>query len=81
MMISSVVDGKHVVYNPFDGAEGSEYSKDIVMINGYTKDDACLYSLLDQAMLDYKRADSVDAIAKYGYEGKFACCPRLPVLL
>lgn len=67
MMNSSVVDGKHVVYNPFDGAEGSEYSKDIIMINGYTKDDACLYSLLDQAMLDYKRVDSVDAIAKYGY--------------
>ena len=67
MMNSSVVDGKHIVYNPYDGAEGSEYSKDIIMINGYTKDDACLYSLLDQAMLDYKRADSVGAIAKYGY--------------
>ena len=67
MMNSSVVDGKVIVYDPFDGAEGSEFSKDIILINGYTKDDACLYSLLDQAMLDYERPDSVNAIARDGY--------------
>ena len=67
MMFPSVRDGKHVVYDPFDGAEGSEYSKDIAIINGYTKDDARLWALFDQRMYDFTPEDAKKEMAREGY--------------
>ena len=67
MAFPSVVDGKHVVYDPFDGGVGSEFSKDIIVINGYTKDDARLQAFFDQRMFSFTFEDTTREITKFGY--------------
>jgi len=44
-----VLDGEVIKYNPFDGAEGSEYCKDIPLIVCYTKQDMGLMALFNPA--------------------------------
>ncbi|MBR3354431.1 MAG: carboxylesterase/lipase family protein [Oscillospiraceae bacterium] len=67
LIFPSVLDGKFIKYNPFDGAEGSEYSKEIYMINGGTKDDSRLGTLMNQKVFDYTFDDVADFIARFGY--------------
>ena len=67
MAFPSVVDGKHIVYDPFDGAEGSEFSKDIIMINGNTKDDNRLGLLFDQSLFDLTEETAKERIMTLDY--------------
>jgi len=67
MAFPSVLDGKHFKYNAFDGAEGSEYSKDIYVINGNTKDDGRLWSLFDQSMYGINEEEAKKRIVDMHY--------------
>jgi len=46
-------DGETLVYDPFDGAEGTEVSKHIPLISGCTKDDAMLTAISEPSMFEY----------------------------
>ena len=63
----AVWDGEIVKYNPFDGAEGSEYSKDIYVINGGPKDDSLLNALMNPKVFDYSFEEVAEAITRFGY--------------
>ena len=45
-------DGDVIKYNPFDGAEGSEYCKDIPFIICYTREDMALLALFNPEIFD-----------------------------
>ena len=63
-----VMDGRVVKYDPFDGAEGSEFCKDITLITGYDKDDAVLTALMDPKMFKWTEEDVKNAIKNLGFD-------------
>ncbi len=67
LIFPSVRDGKYIVYDPFDGAEGSEYSKEIAVINGGTKDDSRLGTLMNQKVFNYTWEDVAGIMERFGY--------------
>jgi len=62
-----VKDGRVVRYDPFDGAEGSEYVKDIPLITGYTKDDAILTALFNPKIFAWDMDQLREGIMGLGY--------------
>jgi len=60
-----ILDGEVIKYNAFDGAEGTEASKDIAVISGYTKDDNRLAALFDPPVFTYTFEELPEKIAKY----------------
>ena len=62
-----VADGRIIKYDPFDGAEGSEFCKDIVLIVGNCKDDLRLFSLANPSYYEYTYDILPEKIANYGY--------------
>jgi len=63
-----VGDGRVVKYDPFDGAEGSEFAKDIALITGYDKDDSVLQALMNPKMFAWSEAEVHQAIEGLGYD-------------
>ena len=63
-----VMDGRVVKYDPFDGAEGSEFCKDITLITGYDKDDSVLTALMDPKMFKWTEEDVKNAIKNLGFD-------------
>lgn len=59
-----IKDGEIIKYDPFDGAEGSELSKDIILISGYTKDDRRLSALFEPSIFTYTHDELPEKIAK-----------------
>lgn len=57
-------DGEVLKYDPFDGAEGSEYCKDITLINGFTRDDRRIFALFNAAAFSYTYEELPERIAK-----------------
>ena len=57
-------DGEILKYDPFDGAEGSEFCKDIILITGYTKDDRRLSALFEPSIFTYTHEELPDRIAE-----------------
>lgn len=62
-----VMDGKVIAYDPFDGAEGSEFSKDIALMTGCTRDDQKLAALFNPPVFDYTFEELPERIAALGY--------------
>ncbi|NLL33679.1 MAG: carboxylesterase/lipase family protein [Clostridiales bacterium] len=60
-------DGEVIKYDPFDGAEGSEMSKNIRLISGYTKDDAMLQALFNPVYFSYTFDELPEKIVERGY--------------
>ncbi len=67
-----VKDGRVVKYDPFDGAEGSEFCKDITLITGYDKDDSVLQALFNPKMFKWTVEEVHEAIVKLGYTSEEA---------
>lgn len=67
-----VADGKIIKYDPFDGAEGSEFCKDITLIMGNCKDDLRLFSLANPGYYEYTYDILPEKISNYGYTRKEA---------
>ncbi|MEA4938571.1 MAG: carboxylesterase family protein [Christensenella sp.] len=65
-------DDKVIKYNPFDGAEGTQFNKDVTIIAGYCKDDTRLFSLANPSYYDYTFDELPERIEKYGYTAKEA---------
>jgi para-nitrobenzyl esterase len=62
-----VLDGRVIKYDPFDGAEGSEYAKNIPLITGYDKDDAVLSALFNPKAFAWNESELHDEIENLGY--------------
>ena len=62
-----VFDGKVIAYDPFDGAEGSEYCKDIPLIICYTKQDMALIALFNPEIFEITDETLPGELAKAGY--------------
>ena len=62
-----VFDGNVIRYDPFDGAEGSEYCKDIPLIICYTKEDMGLIALFNPELFELTDETLPDQLAKAGY--------------
>ena len=60
-------DGKVIVYDPFDGAEGSEYCKDVTLMTGYTRDDGKLSALFNPLIFSYTFEELPDRFMDLGY--------------
>lgn len=67
-----VLDGEVVKYNPFDGAEGSEFCKDIPLICCYTKEDSALQALFNPAVFTYTFEELPEKIQELGYSPELA---------
>jgi len=65
-------DGEVIKYDPFDGAEGSEMSKDILLISGYTKDDSMLQALFNPVYFSYTFDELPGRIMSLGYSEEIA---------
>jgi len=62
-----IMDGTIMAYDPFDGAEGSEFSKDVVLMTGCTNDDAKLNALFNPPVFKYTFGELPDRIMELGY--------------
>jgi len=62
-----VMDGRVIRYDPFDGAEGSGYCRNIPLITGYCKDDAILSALFNPKAFTWTLEELHTAIADLGY--------------
>ncbi|MBQ3411917.1 MAG: carboxylesterase/lipase family protein [Oscillospiraceae bacterium] len=62
-----IKDGEVIKYDPFDGAEGSEYSKDVILMSGYTRDDAKLQALFNPPVFSYTMEELPDRLMELGY--------------
>ncbi len=60
-------DGEVIKYNPFDGAEGSEYCKDIPLIICYTKQDMALIALFNPEIFEITDETLPEELEKSGY--------------
>jgi len=67
-----ILDGEVIKYDPFDGAEGSEYSKDVGLMTGYTKDDSIMWALFTPAMFSYTYEELPEKIMARGYTAEEA---------
>ena len=63
-----VNDGRVVKYDPFDGAEGSAYCRDVTLITGYDRDDSVLTALMNPKMFSWTEADVRKAIGELGFD-------------
>ena len=63
-----VNDGRVIKYDPFDGAEGSAFCKDITLITGYDRDDSVLTALMNPKMFAWTEADVRKAIGELGFD-------------
>jgi para-nitrobenzyl esterase len=62
-----VQDGRVIKYDPFDGAEGSEYVKNIPLITGYDKDDAVLSALFNPKAFTWNMTELREAMKGLRY--------------
>ena len=62
-----VLDGEVIKYNPFDGAEGSEYCKDIPLIICYTKHDMALLALFNPEVFELTDETLPEKLRSCGY--------------
>ncbi|NLN44947.1 MAG: carboxylesterase/lipase family protein [Clostridiaceae bacterium] len=62
-----VMDGRVIRYDPFDGAEGSEYCRNIPLITGYDKDDAILSALFNPKSFTWTMEELHTAMEDLGY--------------
>ena len=62
-----VLDGEVIKYNPFDGAEGSEYCKDIPLIICYTKQDMALMALFNPEIFELTDEELPAKLMESGY--------------
>ena len=60
-------DGDVIKYNPFDGAEGTEFSKDIPFIICYTREDMALLALFNPEIFDLTWETLPKKLAESGY--------------
>ncbi len=60
-------DGEVIQYDPFDGAEGSEYCKDIPLIICYTKQDMALIALFNPEIFEITDETLPKMLRKSGY--------------
>ena len=60
-------DGEIIKYDPFDGAEGTEFCKDIPLIFCYTKQDTALQAVFNPEVFDVTDETLPDFIMKLGY--------------
>lgn len=67
-----VMDGRVIRYDPFDGAEGSAYCRDIPLITGYDKDDAVLSALFNPKAFAWNMEELHAAIEELGYTAEQA---------
>ena len=67
-----VMDGRVIKYDPFDGAEGSRFCKDVALITGYDRDDSVLTALMNPKMFGWSEEEVRAAIIDLGYEKKQA---------
>ncbi len=65
-----VFDGEVIKYNPFDGAEGSEFCKDIHLIICYTKQDMALIALFNPEIFTLTWETLPDMFKKSGYSAE-----------
>ena len=63
-----IVDGEYVVYDPFDGAEGTMLQKDIPLIMGFCKDDEILKAVFDPPVFTMGFDELPARIAKLGFD-------------
>ena len=62
-----VFDGDVIRYDPFDGAEGSEYCKDIPLIICYTREDMALLALFNPEIFETTWETLPARLASFGY--------------
>ncbi len=67
-----ILDGKVIAYDPFDGAEGSEFTKDIIVMTGYTRDDAKLQALFNPPVFKYTFGELAEKFMALGYSAQEA---------
>ena len=60
-------DGDVIQYNPFDGAEGTEFAKDIPFIICYTREDMALLALFNPEIFDLTWETLPKKLADSGY--------------
>ena len=60
-------DGKVIVYDPFDGAEGAEFCKDVILMTGYTRDDGKLSALFNPPIFSYTFEELPERFMDLGY--------------
>jgi len=63
-------DGEVIRYNPFDGAEGSEYCKDIPLIICYTKEDMALIALFNPEIFELTEEQLPKKLQECGYSAE-----------
>ncbi len=63
-----VNDGRVIRYDPFDGAEGSAFCKDVALITGYDKDDSVLTALMNPKMFAWTEKEVHQAIEELGFD-------------
>ena len=65
-------DGEIIRYDPFDGAEGSEYCKDIPLIYCYTKQDSALQAVFHPELFGLTDETLPEAYEKMGFTSEQA---------
>ena len=66
-MCSPIKDGQVLCYDPFDGAEGSEFCRDIPLLTGCTRDDGKLQALFNPPVFSYTYEELPDRFMELGY--------------
>ncbi len=67
-----VMDGEVIKYDPFDGAEGSEFCKDIPLIICYTKQDMALLALFNPEIFELDEKTLPEKLMASGYSAEQA---------
>jgi para-nitrobenzyl esterase len=67
LIFPTVMDGKHIAYDPFDGAEGTAFNKDVPLLHAYCKDDSRVMGLFHPALFRYTFEEVPEKMCALGY--------------